>query len=183
MSGARRWIAGAALVLCAGLATALTPPADSTYDEFLVGDGAAAAGRTLSASLTGATFARTVVSSDGDWRADGHWLIVELTASAPRSEVDAEVVLATLHVGGTVFQASERVPDTLAKRQLRVGTDTAGVLVFELPDDVTDGTAQVRLSTAYSTPQLDDVLVLSLPLDDLPAASLVELSEPMVGTR
>lgn len=182
MRRARPWVLGTGLVLAAGLVSAATPSADSTYDAFLVrGDHGTASSRTLNAAVTGSTFADQVVSADGEWQAEGNWLVVEVTASSPRTEVDAEIVLATLHVDGLVFQASERIPDSLLKTRLHVGTDTSGVIAFELADGIRHGDAELRLTTGYVTPQLDDVIALPLPLDDVGAEASVELSEPVVG--
>ncbi|MBO9624936.1 MAG: hypothetical protein J7484_01025 [Microbacterium sp.] len=182
MSRARPWILGAALVLAAALVSAIIPSEDSTYAAFLIrGDHRGADARTLSATVIGTTLTDRVVSADGEWAADGNWLVVELTASSPRTEVDAEIQLATLHVDGLVFQASERIPDSLLKEQLHVGTDTSGVIAFELPDGIRHGEAELRLTTEYATPQLDDVVAVPFSLDDADTAPSVDLRRTALG--
>ncbi|GAT73650.1 hypothetical protein [Microbacterium hydrocarbonoxydans] len=180
---ASAWLAGAGLVLVAGLVSGLTPAEESLYDPVLVraGAGEQATGRTLIAAVAGTSFADEIVADDGDWRAEGNWLVVEIVASAPRTEDDAEVPLATLRVDGRVYQASERPPDTMVDAQLHVGTDTVGFLAFELPDGLRSGTGELRLTSQYSTPELDDVLAFTLSLDESPSVASIELAEPRIG--
>jgi len=182
---ARPWLVGGALVVAAGLLSGITPSADSLFDPFLIrgGPGDAVTSRTLVATVAGASFADRVVSSDGEWTAEGNWLIVELAVSAARTEEDAEIPLAALHLDGRVFHASERVPDSLLKTPLHVGTDTVGVLAFELPEGLRAGAGELRLTSEYVTPELDDVIALALPLDAAPAAASAELPEPRIGAR
>lgn len=180
MNRATGWTIGIALVVAAGAATALTPRADLDYRAFLIrGEtDAAVASRTLIAEATDATFADEV--SSGDWSADGHWLVVTVTASAPVSELDSALGQAMLVVGDRTFRASERPGSSPIGEDLRIGLDTTGMLAFELPDDVRTGVAELRLSSEISTPRLDDVISLTILLDDLPTASSVELVEPEV---
>lgn len=179
----RSWIVGAVFVLCAALVTAVTPSEDAIYEAFLIrGDAVdGATTRTLNANVLGASLAERVVSADGEWDAEGNWLVVELAASAPQTEVDAEIVLATLHVDGLVFRASERVPESLLETQLHVGTDTVGVLAFELADGIRSQAAELRLTTQYTTPALDDVVVLPLPLATATIEPVVTVKESEVG--
>jgi len=172
------WAIGAALVVVAGVAVALTPPDIALTQAFSIhgGEGDAVTGRTLTAQVRDAAFAERV--STGDWETDGNWLVVSVAASAPQTEVDAAVILAALEVGDRTFHASERVRDSLLGTALRVGTDTVGMLAFELPADVDAGDADLRLITSYSTPQLDDVVVLPLSLDDLPSEAEIEIVAP-----
>ena len=88
------------------------------------------------------------------------------------------VIIAALEVGDRTFHASERMRDSLLGAGLRVGTDTVGMLAFELPADVDAGDAELHLITSYSTPQLDDVVVLPVSLDDLPTEAEVEIVAP-----
>ena len=172
------WAVGAALVLVAGAAVALTPPDIALTQAFSIHGGAsdAVTGRTLTAQVRGAAFAAHV--STGDWEADGNWLVVTVAASAPQTEVDAAVIIAALEVGDRTFHASERMRDSLLGAELRVGTDTVGMLAFELPADVDAGRADLRLITSYSTPQLDDVVVLPVALDDLPSEADIAITAP-----
>lgn len=176
------WAAGAVLVLGAGLLTAVTPSVDSLYGPFLRHGGATdtVTSRTLTASVLAASFADEIVSADGEWSAAGNWLVVEVAASAPTTEEDAEIPFAALHVGGLVVHASERPEDSLLRTPLRVGTDTVGILAFELPEGARGGRAELRLTTEYLTPELDDVIALEIPLDAVGAVPRVELTEPRV---
>lgn len=181
LSRGRRWLVGGALVACAGLISMITPSDDALLEPFLVRGGAdGATGRTLSAQVLSASFAHTLISDHGDWEEEGNWLVVQLAASSPRTEEDAEIGFATLHVDGRVFEASERVPDTLRTTGLHVGTDTVGFLAFELADDIDAGEAELRLTTFYRTPGLDDVLAIRVPLDDAVHESRAEITEPEI---
>ncbi len=178
------WVVGAALAAAAGAITVLTPSPDALRAPILVQgrfDPDAAAHqpvvtRTLSAEVIGAVFAERVEIDD--WRADGNWLVVTIAASAPHSEVDAVIELATLRIGDEIFHASERVRGTLVGEQLRIGIDTVGMLAFELPADVDAGDAELWLSSSYLTPRLDDVAAVAIPLDRVPAASSIEITPP-----
>lgn len=180
---ASAWLIGTGLVAIAALVSGITPPETSLYDPILVRGAAedTVSSRTLIATVTGASFADEIVSPDGDWQAEGNWLVVEVVASAPTTEEDAEIPLATLRVDGLVFQASERPEDTLMDARLHVGTDTVGVIVFELPEGLRSGAGELRLSSRYSTPELDEVIALPLSLDEASAVATIELSEPTVG--
>ncbi|MFJ2542479.1 hypothetical protein [Microbacterium sp. NPDC087589] len=176
------WLLGAALVIAAGAVTAVTPS-----DEDVIGPiemrgsfGDSVESRTLIAAATDATFADEVVvpGADSDWNADGNWLVVTVIASAARTEVDAAINLATLAVGDRVFQASERPGASLRSQSLRAGIDTVGMLAFELPPDVTSGQAELRLTSSYLTPELDDRIAIQLELHDFPRTSSVELDDP-----
>ena len=180
MNRAAPWAIGAALVLAAGAAVALTPPDIALSQAFYLrgGVGDAVTGRTLVAQVRDASFAERVTAGGGDWDADGNWLVVTVAASAPQTEVDAAVIIAAMQIGDRTFHASERARDSLLGAALRVGTDTVGMLAFELPADVDAGDAELRLITSYSTPQLDDVVVLPLSLDELPSKTEIEITPP-----
>lgn len=180
---ASAWLLGTGLVVVAGLLSGITPPGDSLYEPILIrGDAQdTVSSRTLIASVSDSSFADEIIADGGDWQAVGNWLVVEVVASAPQTEEDARIPLATLLVDGRVFQASERPPETLLDAPLHVGTDTVGVLVFDLPEGLRSGTAELRLSSRYSTPELDDVIAIPLPLDEASAVASIELDEPRVG--
>ncbi|WP_102194270.1 hypothetical protein [Microbacterium aurantiacum] len=183
MRRARPWLIGAALVVAAGLVSGVTPSQDSLVGPFLISGGPAdtVTSRMLIASVSGASFADRVVAADGEWEAEGNWLVVELAVSAAHTEVDAEIPLATLHLDGRVFHASERAPESLLQTRLHVGTDTVGTLAFELPEGLRGGLGELRLTHEYLTPELDDVVAITLPLDEAPTASSIELDAPRVG--
>lgn len=183
MRRALPWVLGAALVTGAGVVTAATPS-----DEDVVGPitihgsaGEAVASRSIIATVTDATFADEVAESR--WSAEGNWLVITLDASARSTEIDAKITLATLTVDDRVFQASERPSTSLRGTALRVGTDTAGSLSFELPAELDSGTAELALTPSYFTPELDDLVVISIELDDLPRVPTVELVAPEWSAR
>lgn len=185
MKRALPWVLGAVLVLGAGVVTAATPT-----DQDIVGPlvthgrtGEPVSSRSIVATVTDATFADEVADTSSGWSAAGNWLVVTLDASAATTEVDAVVQLATLAVDERVFQASERPSDTLRGTPLRVGTDTTGVLAFELPPDVVGGNGELRLASSYSTPELDEVVAVAIDLEGLPRAARVELPPSDWSTR
>jgi len=174
------WLVGAALVVAAGVLTAVTPTDDDVIGPTVVRGafGDPVESRTLIAAATDATFADQVAVSGGDWSAEGNWLVVTVIASAPRTEVDAAIQLATLTIDDRVFQASERPDATLTSTPLRLGIDTVGTLAFELPPDLTSGQADLRLISSYFTAELDDVIAIAVELDDLPRTPSLELDDP-----
>lgn len=183
MRRALPWILGIALVIGAGALTVLSPDDDAVVAPIdrrgSAGDEVAS--RALVAVTGEATFATRIRTDDG-WEADGHWLVVAVTASAPRTEVDAAIRLATLAVDGRVFQSSERVSTSLVGAPLRVGIGTTGMLAFELPPDIDTGAAELRLNTSYFTAELDELVVIDLTLDGLPSTDAVEITRPGLVT-
>jgi hypothetical protein len=175
------WLLGGALALTAAI-VAVNTPGDEVYRApFLIhgaGDGKPVTSRTLTAAVLDASFADRVTVDAAEWRADGNWLVVDIAASAPRTELDARIQLATLVIGDRVFQSSERPGNSITEADLRVGIDTIGTLTFELPPDVSAGAGEVRLTTSYATPVLGDVVVLPVSLDDLPTAENIDLEDP-----
>lgn len=180
MKKALPWLLGAALAIAAGLVSANTPSDDVYRAPFVVhGErDEPASARTLIATLNEASFADRVTVPEAVWQADGNWLVITVAASAPQSEVDAGIALATLLVDGRVFQASERPDTTLVGAPLRIGMDTAGMLVFELPPDLRSGQAELRLATSTATPRLDDVIAFPISLDALSTAHSMEIEAP-----
>jgi hypothetical protein len=181
MKRALPWLLGAALAVAAGVVTVSTPGDEVYRAPFLIhgaGGQHPVTSRTLTAKALDASFADRVTVDDADWRADGNWLVVTLAASAPRTEVDARIQLATLVIGERVFRSSERLGYSLTEADLSVGIDTVGMLAFELPPDVQAGSAELRLTTSFATPVLDDVVVLPISLDDLPRVQNVDLTTP-----
>lgn len=176
------WVVGAALVVCAGVVTAVTPDADAQNDAFLVHGalGQPVHSRVLVARVDDASFADRVTTKDETWQAEGNWLVVELTVAARETEVDAAVRLVTLVVDGREFIASERPATSLVGADLRVGMGTSGMLAFEVPSGLA-GDAELRLSAPHSTPHLDDVIVVPLDLDAIPRQSTVDIVEPRIG--
>ncbi len=183
-SRALPWVLGVALVLGAGAVTAVTPSDDDLLDPFPVPGaiGDTVRSRTLIADVSGVSFADRLLAED-EWEAEGNWLVIDLAVSAPTTEVDAEIGVASLVVDGRVFQASERPVGSLLDADLRVGIDTVGVLAFELPTDLVAGAAELRLTGEYPTPHLDDVIAIPLRLDDAARAGSITVEQPRLGAR
>lgn len=181
MSKTSPWIVGAALVLAAGAVSVITTSVIDQRAPFVVtaDAGDEVTSRSLTAVVHDARFTNRV--SAGDWHADGNWLVITLVASAPQTEEDAVIDLATLEVDGQVYQASERPGRSIVGTRLHVGTDTVGMLAFELPERVRGGDTLLRLSPALTTPRLDDLVVLPLPLDGLPATTNIDIDDPYLG--
>ena len=181
MKRALPWLLGAALALSAGVISINTPGDEVYRTPFLirgVSEEHPVTSRTLTAMAVEASFTDRVTVADAEWHSDGNWLVVTVAASAPMTEVDARIQLATLVIGDRVFQSSERPGNSLAEAELRVGIDTVGMLAFELPPDVKTGDGELRLTTSFATPVLDDVVVLPISLDDLPTTRNIELDAP-----
>lgn len=184
MKRALPWLVGAALALAAGVVSVNTPGDEVYRAPFLIrgaDDERSVTSRTLIATMHDASFADRVTVTATDWSADANWLVVTVAASAPRTEVDSQIKLATLVIGDRVFRASERPGNSLADSGLRVGIDTVGMLAFELPPDLRTGQGEVHLTTSYYTPVLDDVVVLPVSLDDLPTVKNVDFEAPALG--
>ena len=177
------WFFGAGLLAVAAVVTAITPPDAALRDPFAVGaaDDGIATSRTLAAAVVDVDRTGRITMADEGWEAEGNWLVVTLSVSAPTTEVEAAIGVASLLIDGRLFQASERPPATLVGTDLRVGTDTVGMLAFELPADLRSGTGELRLSGRYPTPELDDVIVFPVDLADVPTATAVEIDEPRLG--
>jgi hypothetical protein len=168
--------AGAALVAAAWGVAAITPADDAFESPFPITAeiGERAVGRDLAMTVTGVRRTETVRA--GDWSADGNWVIVDLDAEAVVSEYGNLLSLATLDVDGRTFGASER-PDSLSRTPLAVGIPRSGSLAFELPDDVTGGTAVLRVGVD-SDPRLDSVIMVEIDLD----AGAIESEAELVPT-
>ena len=186
MRKALPWLVGAGLAAAAVAITAATPAPETLYTAFPIAgsfapdaDPRPVTSRTLTAVVVDAAFTERVQADQ--WHADGNWLVVTVAASAPRSEEDSVIALASLHVGGEVFHASERPRDPLLGERLRIGIDTVGMLAFELPADVRAGDAELRLTSEPITPRLDDVITVGLRLDDIRTVPSIDVEPPEVG--
>lgn len=175
-------VAAAGLIVGALAVTAAIPAEQRLTAPFVIaGDGSSAlTSRTIIATVTEWNFADSITFDD-EWSAEGNWLVVTLSASAPHTEDDAQIGLATLTVDGRTYTASERVPESLWRYPLRVGIGTSGVLAFELPAGVRSGSAELRLSSNDTTPALDDVISISVNLTTLDHRERLTISSPTVG--
>ncbi|WP_300265416.1 hypothetical protein [Microbacterium sp.] len=181
MTPARSWASGIALAVAACAVSVVATTAFDQRAPFVVSGavGEQVSSRALTAAAADVRFADRVTVDD--WHADGRWIVVTVVASAPQTEVDAVIELATLEVDGQVFQASERPGTSLVRTDLHVGTDTVGMLAFEVPERISDDEGLLRLSTTYATPRLDDLVVLPIFLDDAPTEPSIEIEDSHLG--
>jgi hypothetical protein len=167
------WAIGTVLVAAAWGVAAITP-AESAYESpfpLVVEIGEQGVGRNIAVTATDVHRASRVTA--GEWSADGNWVVVDLDAAAVVSEFASSLSLATLEADGRTFRASER-PDSLLSAGLSVGVPRSGGLAFELPADITDGSAILRLALDTDT-RLDSVVVVELDLGEIPLEDAVEL--------
>ncbi|KAA9147882.1 hypothetical protein F6B41_14005 [Microbacterium lushaniae] len=174
----RRWLAwpmGAALLFAAWLVGQVTPPADADEAPFVVPAvrGEEAQGRNLTVTVTDVRLAERV--SAGGWAAEGVWLVVDLEAAAAQEEDRASLHGATLAIGERTYRATERAP-SFFQQPLHVGIPRAGSLAFELPPDVVDERAVLRLSGDWET-RLDSLIELPVDLAALDPTGSAELTE------
>lgn len=179
------WLTGAALVVAAGIVAAVTPDADAQHGPFLIGGtaGQEDTSRNLMIRIDDAVFADRVTAEDDDWQAEGNWFVVSLSAAARETEVDTSLRLVKLVVDGREFVASERPPTSFIGTDLRIGIETSGMVAFELPSDITSGDADLRLSLPYSTPHLDDVIVVPIDLSEAPREHMIDIVGPSIGEK
>lgn len=175
------WLSGAALVIVAGAVTVITPGVGAQTDAFPIHGvvDETIRSRNLMVRIEDVRFAGRITVPDDEWAAEGNWLVVDLSASAPRTEVDAELRLIKLIIGGREYIASERPSTSLVGVDLRVGLETSGMVAFELPADLDAEPAELRLSPPHSTPHLDDVIVVPVDLSRAQRESVIEIVEPM----
>lgn len=175
------WAIGAALVAAAWGVAAITPGDDASQSPFPVDAevGERAVGRNIALTVLDVQRAETLRA--GAWAADGNWVIIDLDVEAVVSEFGSLLQLATLEVDGRTFGASER-PDSLLRSALSVGIPRSGSLAFELADEVTGGTAVLRLGEAID-PRLDSIILLEIDLAEIPMEREVTMEPTVWSTR
>lgn len=174
------WLIAVVLLAGAWAVTLLAPSEDPGRDAFVTGVpiGERGVGRNIAATVTGVRAASTI-SSESGWRADGDWLIIEVTAEARADQSTGILGTAVLRIGDRTFTASERGPDEMSiyRTQLVPGVPQTGSLLFELPRDALHGIATLRLSTGYAEPWGDSVLEIPIDLDAVESAGAVTVSD------
>lgn len=173
----RDWSLAVLLLIAAWLLAFVTPAEDAATAPFVVSaqPGEEAAGRNISATVTGIRAAETL---SGGWAAAGVWLIVDLEVASVLSEQGVLLGHATLQVADRSYRASER-PPSLFRQTLAAGIPQSGSLAFELPDAAFAGTAVLRLGLLEAETRLDSLL--EVPLDLAGVAPEAEL--PLQPTR
>ncbi|UPL10062.1 DUF4352 domain-containing protein [Microbacterium sufflavum] len=174
------WLLTAALLAGAWVVSKVTLPDDAATAAFprTTQIGEEAAVRNLVVTVTDVRLADRVEDADG-WSADGTWLVVDLEAASAVTQDLSTLSLAQLTIGDRTFSATDR-GTTFAQQRLVTGVPRAGSLAFELPDDVTDDRATLRLGVAgagIGEVLLDGVVDLPLDLADLPVEAAILLDE------
>jgi len=177
---AMTWLLAIALLGGAWAVTLLAPSDDAGRDAFVteVAPGERGVGRNIAATVTDVRAASSITAESG-WHAEGHWLVVDLTAEATASQSSGILGAATLRIGDRTFSATERGPDemTLYRTQLVPGVPQHGSLLFELPDTALHGIGVLRLSTGYGDPWGDSVLEIPIDLDAVEHAGAVTVDD------
>lgn len=160
------WALGIACVVGAWVTTQIVPGDDQVAAPFVVEleMGERGDGRALAATVTGVVMAEEVLQRG--WADTGNWLVAEVEAQALLQERATLLGHTVLVIDGRSYRASERVPDSLLRKQLLVGVPQQGVLAFELPEDVS-GPARLELALNADT-RLDSLLEFEIELDALP---------------
>jgi hypothetical protein len=181
------WLATIALLVVAGIVSAITPADDAEVAAFIVtGEiGEPVTGRDIVATVTDARTSTSVTgaaewSGDEPWTSEGNWLVVDVdvaSVTGPRvMYLTGAVTLdnAVFVLDGREYRATERTPSMLDER-LNPGVPRHGSLAFELP--VLSGTGVLQLATSTDT-RMDSVLEIPIDLDALSPLSETEVIEP-----
>lgn len=171
-----RWAAaaaGAALVVAAWGVAVVTPTDDDVVRPFSVPLtlDERAVGRNLAVTVDDVS--RTESVSTDEWTAEGNWVVVDLSCEATVEE-GASLRLATLTIDGAIYQASER-PASFFEQSLAVGIPRSGSLAFELPANISGGSATLTLGLT-TDPRLDSVLTYDFDLAGLELRPTTELN-------
>lgn len=174
------WAIGLALLAAAWGVVQVTPQEEAVEASFVesVAVGERSAGRELVVTVTDIRSADRVADDRG-WAAEGAWVVVDLAAEARVSEVFTLLGTASLVVDGKTFRASERA-ESLLGRQLEVGVPTTGSVAFELPSELRERPAVLRLAANGGDLRLDSVVELAVDLSDLTREDSVQLL-PIAG--
>lgn len=171
------WTLAIALMVGAWFIQLVTPDENAHERSFVVEAtmGERAEGRNIAATVLDIRRAASV--STASWGAvDGNWVLVDLSTSSRISPATLGAV--SLIVGERTFSASERPADLdIYKHQLVADIAVTGSVAFELPADLTDGDATIRLSLIEDI-RLDSVITYSFDLGEIsvePEAALLPI--------
>lgn len=175
VKAAAPWALSIALVVGAWGLTQLQKNEDARYDPFVthaeVGEHAEA--RNIAVTVTDVHAARAV--SDGSWRAEGTWLVVDLDAASTRDQSGAALRVTDLRIGDRTYSATER-GTSMVQLPLVTGVPQHGSIAFELPEDALTGSATLVFAENddYAA---DGIVEVSLDLDDIAVEREVRLDE------
>lgn len=190
MSRPRAWLLGLLLLVAAWFVAAATPDGEARItDPFPVAasPGTPAVGDNIAVTIHDVVVSDGVTSETG-WSATGTWLVVDLDAWAVKTETRGALGAAYLVLADRTLSASERPgarnnTTSLLKARLHVGVPQSGSIAFELPADVTTGTAVLQVAqnngAGATDPSLslegDSAIQLPLVLKDLDRVTAREL--------
>lgn len=175
VKAAAPWALSIALVVGAWGLAQLQKDEDARYDPFVtraeVGEHAEA--RNIAVTVTDVRAARAV--SDGSWRAEGTWLVVDLDAASTRDQSGAALRVTDLRIGDRTYSATER-GTSMVQLPLVTGVPQHGSIAFELPEDALTGSATLVFAENddYAA---DGIVEVSLDLDDMAVEREVRLDE------
>ncbi|QMU96393.1 DUF4352 domain-containing protein [Microbacterium esteraromaticum] len=169
------WALSIALVVATWGLTQLEKDEDARYDPFVtraeVGEHAVA--RNIAVTVTDVHAARAV--SDGSWRAEGTWLVVDLDAASTQDQFGAALRVTNLRIGERTYSATER-GTSMRQLPLVTGVPQHGSLAFELPEDALKGQATLVFAENYDY-AADGIIEIVLDLDDIAVEPEVLLDE------
>lgn len=157
------WVLSAFVLAAAWFVVANTPTLEDKRASFdvKVEPGEWGVGRNIEARVVGATFADHL--DDQSWQAPGNWFIVQIEAAAVADADTASLGIAELTVDGITYSSTERSTVLIRGTSLLVGVPLSGVLAFDLPAEVRDGTAELRLGLGLDQ-RLDSIIVVPIDL-------------------
>lgn len=170
------WAIGLGCVVAAWFVALITPSDTAAWAPFVVEARAdePAAGRNLIVAVEDVTRAEAVTAADG-WRAEGSWVVVDISAEAVTDELRARLVTAQLVVDGRAYRATERRP-SMIEQSLSIGVPQTGSVGFELPADAT-GPAVLQFALNADT-RADSLIEYRFDLEALPVVAEREILDP-----
>ncbi len=170
---------GIGLVVAAWFVAFVTPAEEAREDPFVVraDAGQIAEGRDIAARVDGVRRAGAVTAAG--WRAEGNWLVVDLTVSSRVTTSGAILGNATLHAEGRSYSASER-PTSLYRQRLTADLPRSGSIAFELPPGLAPDGATLRLGGSTDE-RLDSVIEITLDAGGLAPGAEEELQPTQWG--
>lgn len=170
------WAVGVACVVAAWFVALATPADTAAWDPFVVEArvGEPATGRNIAVTIDEVTRTDGVVA--GPWRADGSWVVVDLSAEAVVTERGAALNNVELIIDGRSYRSTERRENMLGQR-LAVGIARSGSIAFEIPPSAS-GTAVLQLGLDGIDSRADSLITLPIDLDALPVSADRELVAP-----
>lgn len=162
------WIAAAGILVAAGAVVLLEPGEQLAQGPIVVEVplGQEGEGRNIAATFDDVRLGENVEldATGSQYTTEGVWVAVDLVA---RSVVSPTGLKSVLVIDGQQFLGSDRLDtDGIESWTLAPGLPTAGTVVFEIPPDLADRVAQVRVSGSGEA-RLDSVIATTVDLSTL----------------